>query len=156
MIKLLILSDSHGDTGTMLDVVEREKPDEIIHLGDCFSDAESLSYAYPDVPVCMVPGNCDFSLRAPDKLTLERMGHTILLAHGHQWRVKSGPALALEAGWEAAADCVLYGHTHVAECWQEQGMWVINPGSVGGRHAPATYGLLFLTEDGMEGRIMPV
>ncbi len=141
-IKLLILSDSHGDVGTMVEVVERENPDEIIHLGDCWQDAEELSFVYPDLPMTMVPGNCDFVFGKKGKVMLEREGMKLLLAHGHQWQVKSGPALALETGWEAGADILLYGHTHEAECWEEQGMWVMNPGTVGGRYAPATYGVI--------------
>lgn len=154
-IKLLILSDSHGDVGTMIDAVERERPDEIIHLGDCWRDAEELSYAYPDIPMSWVPGNCDDAFGKMGKLTLEREGAKILLAHGHQWRVKSGPALALEVGREAEADILLYGHTHEADCWQDGNMWVMNPGTVGGRYAPATYGVIELVDGEVTCEIRP-
>lgn len=140
----------------MLDVVEREKPDEIIHLGDHWRDAETLSFAYPEIPLSMVPGNCDDGFGKKGKLILEREGVKILMAHGHQWRVKSGPALALEVGWEAGADILLYGHTHEADCWQDQGMWVMNPGTVGGRYAPATYGVIEIEDGVAELRIVPV
>lgn len=155
-IKLLILSDSHGDVGAMVDAVEREKPDEILHLGDCWEDTRELSYVYPEIPLAQVPGNCDFVAGRPGKLLLEREGRTILLAHGHQWRVKSGPLLALEAGRETGADIVLYGHTHQAECWEEQGMWIMNPGTVGGRRAPATYGVIELSQAGAELSLKPL
>lgn len=154
-MKLLILSDSHGDVGTMLDIVEKEKPDEIIHLGDCWRDAETLSFACPETPISMVPGNCDDCFGKKGKLILEREGVRILLAHGHQWRVKSGPALALEAGWEAGADILLYGHTHEADCWQDGAMWVMNPGTAGGRYAPATYGVVELMEHEITCEIRP-
>lgn len=155
-IKLLILSDSHGDVGAMVDAVEREKPDEIIHLGDCWQDAEELGYVYPELPMVRVPGNCDFVSSRPGRMTLEREGKIILLAHGHQWRVKSGPLLALEAGREQSADIVLYGHTHQAICRQELGMWLMNPGTVGGRHAPASYGVIALSQTGAELSIRPL
>lgn len=155
-IKLLILSDSHGDVGAMVDVVEREKPDEIIHLGDCWEDAGELGYVYPDIPMVRVPGNCDFVSGKPGRLTIAREGKTILLAHGHQWRVKSGPLLALETGREQGADIVLFGHTHEAMCRQELGMWLMNPGTVGGRHAPATYGVIELSQTGAELFIRPL
>lgn len=153
-IKLLILSDSHGSVGVMLDIVERERPDEIIHLGDCLRDAETLSFAHPRIPMTMVPGNCDEWFGKRDEVTLVRKGWKILLAHGHQWRVKSGPALALKVGREAGANILLYGHTHQAACWQEQGMWIMNPGTVGSRSGPATYGVITLDEEGVTCEIL--
>lgn len=146
----MVLSDSHGDVGTMIDVVEKERPDEMIHLGDCWQDAETLSFAYPEIFMSMVPGNCDFCVGKKGVLTLEREGLMILMAHGHQWRVKSGPALALEIARETGADILLYGHTHEAACWQDDGMWVMNPGTVGGRWARASYGVVEIAEDGVK------
>ncbi len=143
---MLVLSDSHGDVGTMIDVVEKERPDEIIHLGDYLQDAEELSYAYPEILVSMVPGNCDFHVGVKDVLRLEREGFIILMAHGHQWRIKSGPALAIEIAREAGAEVLLYGHTHEAACWQDDGMWIMNPGTVGGRRARAGYGVIEVTQ----------
>lgn len=155
-IKLLIFSDSHGDVGTMLDITEQEKPDEIIHLGDYWRDAETLSFAFPEIPISMVPGNCDDGFGKRGKLLLERGGLTILMAHGHQWRVKSGPALAIETAREAGADILLYGHTHEAACWQEEHMWVMNPGTVGGKRARPSYGVIELGEAGAVCRLVPV
>ena len=153
-IKLLVLSDSHGDVGTMIDVVEKERPDEIIHLGDHLQDAEELSYAYPEIPISMVPGNYDFRVGIKEVQTLERQGVTILMAHGHQWRVKSGPALAIEIARETGAQVLLYGHTHEAVCWQDDGMWIMNPGTVGGRRARAGYGVIELTKKEIQCEII--
>ena len=128
----------------MLEIAQRERPDEILHLGDCLRDAQTLSYALPEIPVTMVPGNCDGWTEMPDQLVLERSGVRLLLAHGHQWRVKFGPALALAVARDAGADILLYGHTHQAVCQQEGALWVMNPGTVGGVGAPASYGLVEL------------
>ena len=155
-IKLLIFSDSHGEVGDMLDITEREKPDEIIHLGDHLRDAETLSFAFPAIPMTRVPGNCDGWTGAPDRLVLEREGVRILLAHGHQWRVKSGPDLAVAAARQSGADVLLYGHTHAAECRQEGNLWVMNPGTVGGKYARATYGVIEMKDGVVTPRIVPV
>ena len=147
-MKLLILSDSHGDVGTMLEIVERERPNEIFHLGDCVRDAESLSYACPGIQVIMVPGNCDGWTGMSERLLLERDGVRILLAHGHRWHVKSGVGAALADARACGADILLYGHTHQAVCSREEdGLWRMNPGTAGGVYAPATYGVILL-EDG--------
>lgn len=156
IIKLLIFSDSHGDTGTMLDVAQRERPDEIIHLGDCLRDAQTLSFAVPEVHLVTVPGNCDGWTRERSSLVLQREGARILLGHGHQWQVKSGSSLAVAAAREAGADILLYGHTHRAVCRREGALWVLNPGTVGGCWAPPTYGLILLEGDAVDCKILPV
>ena len=46
-MKYLVLSDSHGNVDNMARAVEREKPDGIIHLGDCWRDAEELHELFP-------------------------------------------------------------------------------------------------------------
>ena len=144
-MKLLIFSDSHGDAGTMIDVAERERPNEIFHLGDCVRDAETLSFACSGIPVIMVPGNCDGWTGMSDRLLLEREGVRILLAHGHRWHVKSGVGGALADARACGAEILLYGHTHQAVCSREEdGLWRMNPGTVGGVHAPATYGVILL------------
>ena len=129
----------------MLDAVEREQPNEIFHLGDCLRDAESLSFAYPEIPVIMVPGNCDGWTGMSERLLLERDGVRILLAHGHRWHVKSGAGAALADARMCGADILLYGHTHQAVCRREEdGLWHMNPGTVGGIGARATYGVIEL------------
>ena len=155
-IKLLIFSDSHGAVAPMLDLTEQERPDEILHLGDHLRDAETLSFAFPEIPVVMLPGNCDGWTRKPDRLLLEREGVKLLLAHGHQWRVKSGLALALNAARQEGADVLLYGHTHQAVCQREGELWVMNPGTVGGCRASASYGVLVIEGGVPQCRIVPV
>ena len=43
----------------MYHAIERQQPQQIIHLGDLMEDAQEVAYAYPQLPFCMVPGNCD-------------------------------------------------------------------------------------------------
>lgn len=156
-MKLLILSDSHGDVGSMIEVVERERPNEIFHLGDCVRDAEALSYAFPGIPVIMVPGNCDGWTGMQERLLLEREGVRILLAHGHNWHIKAGTGAALRDAFACGADILLYGHTHQAVCRKERDEpWRMNPGTVGGVHARATYGVILLEDGDISCRIKPV
>ena len=67
-MKILVFSDSHGNTDHMLTAVEREKPDRIFHLGDGWDDAQTLHRMFPDIPLEQVPGNCDFRLSEPARL----------------------------------------------------------------------------------------
>ena len=57
---VLVLSDPHGDVEAMVRAVERTDPDLIVHLGDCWRDAEELRMLFPRIPMEQVPGNCDF------------------------------------------------------------------------------------------------
>ena len=45
-MKILVLSDSHGNISNMLQAVEREQPRAVYHLGDCLRDGERLLSIY--------------------------------------------------------------------------------------------------------------
>ena len=54
------------------------------------------------------------------------------MTHGHRHSVKSYLGALLKDARTAKVDAVLYGHTHLADCHQEEdGLWVMNPGSCG-------------------------
>lgn len=122
----------------MYDAIEAHNPHQIIHLGDLVEDAEDVSYAFPQLPFCMVAGNCDGWTTIPTVRNITLEGKRILLAHGHLWRVKGGYGAAIAEARKAGVDILLFGHTHVPYCEQlEDGLWVMNPGS-----ARSSYGLI--------------
>ena len=54
------------------------------------------------------------------------------MTHGHKHSVKSYLGSLLRDARIAKVDAVLYGHTHQADCHREEdGLWVLNPGSCG-------------------------
>ena len=55
--KILVLSDSHGNVNNMVTAVRNTHPDQIIHLGDCWVDAEKLHRQFPMIMMEQVPGN---------------------------------------------------------------------------------------------------
>lgn len=142
LLKILVFSDSHRSMGDMIDAVEEQRPDQIIHLGDLLRDAEQLAGLYPQIPVCMVPGNCDGWTDVPAKKLIELRGRRILLSHGHLWGVKSGYESAMAEARRAGADILLFGHTHRAYCQRFPGLWVMNPGS-----SRSSYGTILLEGD---------
>ena len=135
-MRILILSDSHGNIRNMKLAVERTKPDQIIHLGDHFRDGEALKEAYPLLPLAQVIGNCDlydFSARGgKDQLLLTLDGHRVMLCHGHRYHVKSSLLSLSYAAREAEAELCLFGHTHIPHLEQLDGSTLLNPGSIGG------------------------
>lgn len=142
-MKILIVSDSHGDWHTLQRLVEREKPDRVLHLGDLLGDAQKLSLVCPEISVEAVWGNCDgWVARGETERVLTYEGVRFFMTHGHGYQVKSTQAFVLRAGRQAGADVILFGHTHQAVLeQQDDGVWLVNPGTAGGVHADATYAL---------------
>ena len=140
-MKILVFSDSHGRLGHMMDAMERERPRRVFFLGDCYRDGEALRNAYPDVPMELVRGNCDWD-QAPDELLVEAGGVRFLLPHGHRYYVKSGPDHLARSARAKGADVVCFGHTHDALNMPNCGVWMLNPGTAGGIHARAGYGVI--------------
>lgn len=137
-MKVLVFSDSHRSLGGMYEAIETHKPDQVFHLGDLLSDAEEVSYLYPHLPICTVPGNCDGWTSDPLKKQITLDGVRILLSHGHVWHVKTGYSTAIAEARSIQADVLLFGHTHHPYCEQlEDGLWVLNPGA-----SRSSYGIL--------------
>ena len=115
--------------------IEKVKPDVMIHLGDYYDDGQAMADENPSVTVYQVPGNCD-RYRCPrfcQEILLQTIGGVkFYLTHGHRHNVKSGLWQLLLDARAAGVDAVLYGHTHAADCHREEdGLWVLNPGSCG-------------------------
>ena len=102
-MKILVLSDSHGNISNMEAAVEREQPRMILHLGDCWRDAERLAERYPEIPMEHVPGNCDYAPTVPQMLTLEFDGVRIFATHGHLFGVKRELTALADAARERGA-----------------------------------------------------
>ena len=130
-MKLLVLSDSHGNVDNMARAVELTQPRHILHLGDCLRDAQALHERFPDLPMDTVPGNCDWgSFDQPERL-LEFEGVRVLMMHGHTRNVKSSPLAAQYAAREWGADVLLFGHTHRPLVDNDGALLVLNPGAAG-------------------------
>jgi len=145
-MKLLVFSDSHNNLHPMLEAVEAEAPDMVLHLGDLIRDAEALAAAYPDLPVNYVAGNCDGWTNKPKQCLLDVAGRRILMGHGHLWHVKRDYETAIAAGRASGADILLFGHTHLSYCNRIDDLWVMNPGAMRGKKM-GSYGIIILEKE---------
>ena len=144
-MKLCVFSDSHGASEAMLRVLAKEKPALCFFLGDGAQDLPKVQKGYPELVIYAVRGNCDVFCRLPRELSCAVGGTRILALHGHRHEVKEDPSLSalLDAGRRSAADIILFGHTHTPLLEQRDGIWLMNPGSIGS--APeASYGVIHL------------
>ena len=138
----------------MYDAVERECPDAVIHLGDCYEDARDLMRSYPNLAVYAVLGNNDWGSDAVYQAVIRPGGVPIYIAHGHREGVSfSSPGrLPLHAA-QAGCALALFGHTHVVYQDTACGVEVLNPGSIGlPRRGSASYARLMIA-DGRLGEI---
>ncbi len=159
-MKILLMSDSHRNVRNMAAAVEREVPDTVFHLGDLARDAEELTELYPELPLIMVRGNCDgFSAGLDIPGTAVRnVGEVgFLLTHGHIYDVNHGCGMLLREGRQRGVSAVLFGHTHIPLVErQPDGLWLINPGTVGGARNKPTYALLQVENGRLAVEIKPL
>lgn len=139
-MRILVISDTHGEDYRIKNLIKLIRPDEIYHLGDSQNECQNLiamaNGLLPGmdlekkIPVACVRGNCDWSSDLADQI-VKRVGkHKILLLHGHKQHVNWGPELLASAAMEAEADIVLYGHTHIPRIDTFDGIRMMNPGSL--------------------------
>ena len=131
-MKILVLSDSHASLGFMRRCIEVTRPDAVIHLGDYYNDGQTMLEEFPQIPFHQVPGNCDMHrgwIPDPEIKLIELGGVRIYMTHGHRHGVKMGLYRLLADARAANVQAVLYGHTHLAHCQQEDGLWILNPGA---------------------------
>jgi putative phosphoesterase len=133
--------------------------DAVFHLGDNSIDILPFIKMYPDLRFCYISGNCDFSDDVPDVLTVTVNNRKIWMLHGHTHSVKTGYDKLTYAAEERLADVCLFGHTHMPARFEHNGIWYMNPGSIGeprGADVPS-YGVLEISDAGeIECRIVGV
>jgi len=149
-MRMLVFSDSHGDTARMRRVIERTPADVILHLGDGARDFEQLSETVETRALFLaVRGNCDGVSDWPLERLFDREGIRFLMLHGHTHQVKHGTERLARYAEAKEVDVVLYGHTHRAEDryvpaeGEGRPLRLFNPGSIGAAwRDEASYGYI--------------
>jgi len=145
-MRIGVISDTHGDLGTIRQVVKLLPHVEMwLHAGDCSQDAEYLR-SLVTVSVVAAKGNCDGYTAARMDEFVEVSGHKIWLTHGHRYGVKQSTQELVRLGKHHEVDVVIYGHTHVPDNRRWEGILIFNPGSAYGSNA--TCGILDIDNNG--------
>lgn len=130
-MKVLVVTDSHQNFKNLLKAYEDERPDVVICAGDHSTDVEELSYVMEDSKYYIVRGNCDFyDMNHKDILQFNLEGIEIFLTHGHLYGVKSTYEILKREAREKKIDLVVFGHTHINHCKNEDDMTMYNPGAL--------------------------
>lgn len=129
-MKVLIVSDTHGRDSGIEEAVEKEAPfDMLVHCGDV-EGREIFIEALADGPCCMVYGNNDFYTNLPREAIIEIAGKRVLVTHGHYYGIASGFEHLISAAKCHGCEIVMFGHIHTPVLKEENGVLLINPGSL--------------------------
>ena len=138
--KLLIFSDTHGDVSTLKAVFEWAKNQlppagtscATVFLGDGISDLQRAANA---AGFCsewkIVSGNNDYNHSIPETAVFDFADHRFFMCHGHRYKLHNGYHSLRGAARTANADVALFGHSHIPYHQYVDGLWLINPGSIG-------------------------
>ncbi|MCQ2495732.1 MAG: metallophosphoesterase [Lachnospiraceae bacterium] len=128
-MRILIFSDTHENISNIELVVKNEgKFDKAFFCGDGAGDCDYFESRL-NCPVWRVNGNNDFFTGARSAIDTEIEGKKIHMEHGHRLHCYDIQNLcyAAEANkW----DVLLFGHTHRCLIYEDQGRFIVNPGSL--------------------------
>ncbi|KXU35219.1 phosphodiesterase [Cephaloticoccus capnophilus] len=138
-MRVAVFSDTHDRFP--LGLAERfsvGSADEIWHLGDVCEPSGLVEFEQLGVPLRVVQGNCDWDVRWPLSLTLERAGLRFYLTH-----IPPSPS-------EVRRDvhAVLHGHTHQPRDEMIGGLRWLNPGSASQPRGGSRAGFAWLEVEG--------
>jgi putative phosphoesterase len=119
IMKIVVASDSHRDTEILDKIASLTNADVYLHAGDSALPAELIR------PFISVRGNCD-SYPYEISRFIECGDLKIYITHGHLFSKKRIVKNAKANGCHIA----IFGHTHVPEIEEVEGIYLINPGSV--------------------------
>lgn len=129
-MKILIISDTHGRDKALEGLLDRIWPiDMLIHCGDVEGGEEHIR-ELARCPVHIVAGNNDFFCDLPREEEFDIGRYHVLLTHGHYYYISMGPELLKEDARARGFDIVMFGHTHRPYLEQDEGIVVLNPGSL--------------------------
>lgn len=155
-LRVVVVADTHSRPDPRsAAVIAAQHPDHILHAGD-IGAPEVLDALTAHAPVTAVRGNIDARMPGvPDVVTVDVQDGdhtmmTMLLLHIAVY----GPKLRADAARlarSAHAGIVVCGHSHVPFIGRDQGIAVINAGSIGPRRfqLPIVFGVIDVRRDGV-------
>ena len=151
-MRIVVVSDSHKDFYSLQKaVLSQSSAEVVVFCGDGNEDMDTLAVTIPDKMIISVRGNCDWcsEKRYSEQITLENKH--IFVTHGHLFGVKSGYSQIINQAHLLDTDILLFGHTHVPYTAYDDGMYIMNPGSIG---YTGTYGIVDITPSGIMTNII--
>ncbi len=127
-MKLLIVSDTHGDTKTMDKIIKKENPDFVIHAGDhCLNNEDQIN-KYANY---YVAGNNDYIGKDINIFNIENI--YIMLTHGHMFSffdIDKWEQELYKYSLDKNINLIIYGHSHLERFIKINNTYILNPGSL--------------------------
>lgn len=158
MVKIGVISDSHGNLTNLQDAVGELNQlgvDAIFHLGDYVRDSKKI-HVWFNRTIYSIKGNCDQgSLDGLNYAKISFENKIVYATHGHLFNVKSDLDALYYEGSQKKADVILFGHTHRRLLKKKNGILLMNPGSLmGGRYSEdPSYGVITIDNNDMSGEL---
>ena len=155
-LRIVVVADTHGRPDPRSpEIIAAQRPDRILHAGDIGAPAV-LDALRMHAPVTAVRGNIDAAMPGvPDVVAIDvhdgpRTLVTMVLLHV----AVHGPKLRADAARlarAAGASIVVCGHSHVPFIGRDQGIAVVNAGSIGPRRfrLPIVFAVIDVRRDGV-------
>lgn len=157
-MRILVISDSHGNRSGLKEVLLWHTDiSHVFFLGDNTSDIDALKDSFKEKTFYIVSGNCDgFSFyKNTDIATIGEV--KVFFTHGHHFGVKSGIERLTEAARQRDCRLALFGHTHSALTVYDNGITIVNPGSLGHtRNGSNSYAIIDVLPSGIVTSIMTI
>ncbi len=145
-MRVLVLSDSHGQALAMKRAIEAQPSAEaVIFLGDGYRDFEYCKSIFPEKTYFQVKGNNDFHCDYPLRQTIELADKRIYITHGHYEYVKSSSAVILTKANENGCQIAIHGHTHLQKNDYYDGTHIFCPGALYNNE----YGVIDIIDNGI-------
>lgn len=156
-MKIIVMSDSHGNYSALNRIVQDFFADIYIHLGDGERELNRIYTQHPDKKILHVAGNCDFASLSESEILISPDNKNVIFAtHGHRHGVKSSLESLKNTARKKGANILLYGHTHARFNEYDNGLYTMNPGSVScprdGKRP--SFGIIELTDSGISTNIV--
>lgn len=104
-IKILVISNTVGNTGTILTAIDKEHPDVIFHLGDGVQDLTDINF---QGKIYAVRSGNEFGRRLPTATKISFGNEVMLLSHCDRYTSKDKQQLVDFAN-EQCANILLFG-----------------------------------------------
>ena len=145
MIKITIISDTHSNLNAIDKMAQIIlESDYVFHLGDHFDDMKNYAHVLGN-KLYRVHGNCDWGTQ---KDIIVKIGeHKIFATHGDVYSAKSGVDKLIEKAKQETCSVVFYGHTHLAEIKKQDGILLINPGTLQKYSTNKTFAYIIISND---------
>ena len=159
-MKIIVFSDSHGNAMNLNKVIKmHSNADMFIHLGDGEREFSNLEAIYPHLKMYHVAGNCDYDSLHPNEIVLNAdFNIKIFATHGHRYYVKYSLEAIKSSARENGCQIALFGHTHNRFSSYEDGLYIMNPGSIScprDNNKPS-YGIIEISKSGIITNIVEV